>query len=172
MALSAALTTEINKPITAPVYLVLFGWSAGNTYYSTRGDVTFDGQTWVDVGCTVDSIVDDSYQGRTVRLSFNNADNAMSTLILARGVRNTPLQIWAAYEATNTIPADQAIQIFNGFITEAPFIAPVVRVIGASLPEYATLSPRWRCLDSVCGHMPPPNTKLKWAGDTYILKPQ
>lgn len=168
MALSAALTTEINKAITAPVFLIQIDFSS-SVYYSTRNDVTWNSQTWIDVGVAVQRISLDSINGRSARVAFQNADNAASTLILAQGIRDTRIQIWQAYGASDTIPLDQATQIFDGYLAESPRISTEVVIVAYALPEQVLQSPRFRIAEPICKHLPLPGKKIKWNGDNYTL---
>lgn len=169
MALPAALSTELAKTVTTPLYLIQIGFTPV-VRYSTRGDVSYNGQSWLDIGASVDRITADSVRGRVATITLSNHDDAVSALILAQGIREKTCQIWQAYSATSPIPTDQIIQVFNGYLVEVPQVNTIVTLVANALPESVTLTPRFRITPPTANHLPPPGTKIAWNGETFVLE--
>lgn len=100
-SLNAALITELGLTVTRPGYLVSVGFSTPQ-YYSTLGDISFDGKTWLGSSVRVEGLQRITKTGRAALLRFGDSDQAVSALALNEGVSDRVVQIYSVYAGAPT----------------------------------------------------------------------
>lgn len=101
--LSGALSTALGYPVTQPGWLVSIEWPVVSRL-SSRGTVSYDGQTWTAAEVDVGSV---TLAGLNVggALRLGNADGAFGALMLSYGVAGVPITI-IGYDGAATASAD------------------------------------------------------------------
>lgn len=94
--LTGTLIAELGLTVTRPGYLVSIGFSTPQ-YYSTLGNVTWGGDTWLATSLKVEGLQRTTKTGRAALLRFGDADQAMAALTLNEGVADRAVRIYAVY---------------------------------------------------------------------------
>lgn len=154
-------------PVTTPGYLVEIGFSSP-IRLSTRGDQSWNGQTWSGgrLG-KVSGIASDGKGGQKARIELINTDLAYSALVLADGVAERPCRIWTFYGDN----PDDATLVMDGVLDGADIKADMVGVdvIGETI-KTATFPRRFIGKGTGFNRLRPAGTKVTWGGQTYILE--
>ena len=165
-----AIETQVTQLLTQPQYLILLEFRSLTLRYSTRGTVTWNGQSWLGgAGARVDRIQKTSQGNMTATLTLPNQSLALSAILLNEGVADQPVRVWKAYGDT-TIAADDATQVFEGVIDSAPTIADTVVLNLVSENVFNQFSPRVRAGPPLMNHIPPAGTIIEWGSDIYELE--
>ncbi|MBK8872361.1 MAG: hypothetical protein IPN19_15345 [Elusimicrobia bacterium] len=160
--LDSAALAAIAAPVTSPGYLVAFTSGAAILRYSSRGEVTHDGATWLG-GARIQRQSPTDWT-----LFMPNTDNAASAIVLGDALEQATVSVWA-YLA-NAVPA-QSVLLFTGYVNQ------VIRVTTKSVEmSLASVSlGRSRLPDIILAppllnYMPPPGTAITWGGKLYYLE--
>lgn len=160
--LSANLQTEVGAPVTTPAFLVEIGFSTV-LRLSTRGDQTWNGQTWA--GGRLGKVQAGSDGGQ---IEVMNTDLAAGALVLGEGVADRPISVWKFY-GDNPAVGD-AHQVFAGVGDTVDIGDDRIR-IKLALENSQTLSSPRRFVNAASGftQLLPANTRLTLGGQTFIL---
>jgi hypothetical protein len=154
--------------VTFPLILVELGFSVTMRLASIT-TVFWNGYTWGSGLLTANAInLQPSSSGSlTGSIFLENADNAMSTLILSEGARGKPVNIWYLY-GTEPYQPEDAIQIFSGVIDGVPQMDMTVQLDIVS--EGAMLwTPRITYTATRFSHMLPAGTVVTIGGQQFVL---
>lgn len=166
--LSTPTSTATQSTITTPAYLVEIGFSSV-VRLSSRGDQSWDGQTWT--GGRLGKVSGLNWDGKGQQsgaLDIINADLAYSALVLGEGVADRAVRIWKFYG--DNPAAGDPVAVFDGVMDEADIGADRVRITLVSANARTLFSPR-RFIGPATGfnHLSPAGRKITWGGQTIIL---
>lgn len=116
--LSAPTTTATQKPVTQPGFLMQAGF-AFPIRYSSRRDVTFNGQTFIAANLKVGAIKQQANGAVTLQATVGNSDGAFGAVCLAEAPQEKAISIWKFYEGA-TGAADPFLY-FSGAIDSVSF---------------------------------------------------
>lgn len=162
-ALSSAISAGLSATRTAPGHLVELTIGTSVLRYSSRGDLTWDGQTWTG-GARVQSS-----SAADWTLALDNHDNAASAMLLANDANTTRARIWAY--SGHADPPD-AVLVFDGGLDRisAVTLERVELALTAAAPGRTWL-PDAILAPPLLNHLPVPGTAITWGDQTYLLEP-
>lgn len=165
--LSAPLGAAVANAITRAGHLVKF-WFATPVCISSRGQVSFGGDTFVAADVRVSGIKQDGRGRSGGQVTLGNGDLTWSALILGEGVADKRIQVWA-FDAAATGPAD-IMPIFDGVGDSAKVGQPcVVRLVNEG--SQAAFSPRrFVGVGTGFNHLSPAGRIIKIGADTMTLE--
>ncbi|PUB82372.1 MAG: hypothetical protein DBP02_15070 [gamma proteobacterium symbiont of Ctena orbiculata] len=166
--LSATVSTAVAQDSTTPVYLVELGYAPA-IRLSTVGDVSWNGQNWIDSGVEVRSIRQTKGGGQTASLRLLNHDNAYGALVLGNGIRDIPVDIYQLY-GSDPYAVDDAEHLFSGVISGVPSIDDYVTMTLVSDGVLTARTPRVQLSSFLGEDMPIPGTRILWNGDSLVLE--
>lgn len=164
--LSAALIAELGLTITRPGYLVFFDFTTP-AYWSSIGDVTYDGNNYVAADIRVEGLVRDGGASNSARISHGNTDVVGAT-VLTEGVSDKTVTIFAVY-AGATATAD-VVQEFSG-VGDAAEVGERVTISLIGQASQAAFAPRRR-IGPATGFnvLLPVGARLTMGGEIYTLE--
>lgn len=111
-SLTSGLLTEIGNAVTKPGYFIEIVFST-NLRMSTRGTLSWNGNTWAGRGAVMSGIGNDvTTSAQAGRITFDDGDFAIAELVLSEGIAGRAINVWKFYGAT---PADgDPVQVFSG----------------------------------------------------------
>lgn len=139
--LSPELITQLNLVVTRPGYLVqIQGAMPVNTTlnFSTLGNVTWGGRTWLSSNLKVSGLSRDTSVKRTATLEFGNLDGAYSSIALSMGTSEIAVNIWTVYAGA----PDDAVLEFQGIVDGATIGDKVVMPLVGVMSERVFLPRR------------------------------
>lgn len=162
-SLTAPMAAAVATTITTPAYLVELGWTTV-LRLSSRGDQSWDGQTWV--GGRLGKVSLSAAQGS---IEIGNSDLAYSALILTESAADIGCRAWKFYGDN---PAnDDPIMIFDGILDGATIDRDRVVLTLAQANRRTMYSPRlFIGPENGFHHLAPTGTRITWGGQTYILE--
>lgn len=165
--LTPAQTTAVSQTVTTPAYLVEIEFSVV-LRLSTRGDQSWDGETWV--GGRLGKISGLGWSGSGVgagSLDIINTDLAFSALVLNEGVADRKCKVWMFY-GDNPVDAQP---VFDGVIDGADITPNHVKLTLVGENVKTMSSPR-RYIGQGTGfnHLRPAGTRMTWGGQVYVLE--
>lgn len=169
--LGGATTTEVGAAVTRPGYLIEIAFST-TVRFSSRGTISWSGQTWTAYDCNVRGLGVDSSEVQTEgALDIGNADLVMSTLILSEGVSGRAVRVWKFYGDASAL-ADPVL-LFDGMADEATISDNGRVLITLQQAGGRTLyCPRTYITPDAGFHwLPPQGQKITWNGETITLTP-
>lgn len=110
---SAATDAKLSGPAYAPGYLVQLNLSS-IVRFSTRGDVTWNGQIFIRTVLEVSGLEDDSAAGQ---LAFDDPTLAVASLVRAENLVGKRVQVARFYEGA--LATSDPIWFFDGYIESA-----------------------------------------------------
>lgn len=115
---SSSLQAKLGAVVTQPGYLVELQFST-LIRYSSRGDVTWNGNIFANYDVKVDSRQINAKGGAECRISIGNSDLTFSALMLNEDPQDKPVRVWKFYEGA-TFVADP-IEVFSGVVDSVDF---------------------------------------------------
>lgn len=169
--LSSNTNTAIAAPVTQPAYLVemLFPGSplrmnttANTVNYASNifipYDVKVQGLTWENAGA------------QKGKLIIGNTDLTAGALVLAQGVADVTINIWAFWAAATS--SGDPVQVFSGAGDDADIMPNAVMISLVPSNQKGLFSPRRRITpEQGFNHLPAPHTQYNWNGQIFILEP-
>jgi hypothetical protein len=138
-SLSTDLTTALAGPVTKPGYLVEFAFSTP-IRLSSRGSMTWNGQTWSDAGLEISGLDAESAASARPTFVLLDFDNALAAIILNSTIADVRVRTWAVYgEAPG---ASDPLLIFDGFGDAASATDERLVVTALAYSARAMLCPR------------------------------
>lgn len=177
-----ALTPEqlerVEGPVTQPMYLVQIELDAP-MHLSTREELSWNGQTWLNGLIHLDRVGPDS-----ASLRIHNSDYRYTTPALQGAYQRKPVRIWwgygagqyAEYFAPGYIAPGyvrgpslgEPILLFDGLISAIPEIGEWLRIELTRSPPRRY--PRWRVLPPRTNHLTPAGAVIVFGGESYRLE--
>lgn len=153
----------IAKTITEPGHLIKLAFPGESVlYYSTKGQVTYDTNTYVSGnGARVDRVDENS-----AAIRMRNTDNSASSLVLTKALYQTELTIYQCYEDN----ASYVEELFNGYCDSAPSIASDYVTLTAVRRSRNALAPDEYIAWPTFKHLMAAGSTLQWGGDTVVLE--
>ncbi|MBP6735035.1 MAG: hypothetical protein KA142_10175 [Chromatiaceae bacterium] len=160
--LSDVALAAVAAQVTAPGYLVAFTSGAAILRYSSRGELSYNGQTWLGGA----SIKRQSPTDWT--LTMPNTDNAASAIVLSDALEQATVSVWA-YLA-NAVPVE-SILLFTGYVNQVTRVTTqFVEMSLASVSLGRSRLPDIILAPPLLNYMPPPGTSIAWGGKIYYLE--
>ena len=164
--MARTLDTEISDGIAAavtiPGFLIQIEIDGDTLRYSTRGTIDYDGETWVE-GAEVSHIGGTSKP----KLVLDNADNAISVLILSDAFIDAPVSIFAFYGEAPTA----AKLLFTGVVDGADDIGLLSSTLALTdAGADRSYQPNVVLGPPLCDHFAPPGTVISWGNVTVTLE--
>ena len=162
--------TATQAAITTPIYLVRLNLQSGDVRYSTRGDISYNGYTWLGNGVRIENLSPTKSGGVSGSISIPNTDLAWSAIVLGNDIRGRDVDIRMVY--SDTPSNNDAVMVFSGVMDAVPVIDTrvVINVISEGIGT--AFSPRLFCAPPLCNHMPAAGTVIEWSGERYVLEGQ
>lgn len=173
---SAALATEAAKVITSFGYLVELGLPSVRRW-SNIGQVTYDGQTWLDVDFGLDGVSLDPDAPLGARLSVQNLAPAAGESARIAEVLVDPAVIPANVTVTvyqfayGALAAGDAPKIATMAISGIDFAHDVVTISLSESKDAASFCPRRR-VNAANGFKfaTPVGTVIPWEGEVFVAE--
>lgn len=168
--LTPAQLAEYAKTVTQPGYFLEFDFSVP-VRFCTRGERSWNGQTWLAANCKIDGFGIDGtpiQEGAIEFVDFTRGDLAL--LCLAEGVADRPAFVWMF---SGEGPADDdPVLLFDG-VMDIYDIDTGSGAIKFPLRKSQVLMAPRQLMNAANGfHFPAaPGTKIHWAGQDYVLQP-
>ena len=169
--ITAALTTEVGRDVTAPGYFVEVAF-ATPLRLSSRGTMSWAGNTWTTWDVRVRGLATESggsTSGGSIVLA--NGDYTISALVLGEGVANRAVKMWKFY-GDSALTTSDPVQIFSGVADDAE-IDPTRATVTLQLVQAnasALFSPRlYITPETGFSYVPASGTVIDWAGERYVL---
>lgn len=169
--ISTPLQTAMDAPIREPGYLIDITWQPGTvTRLSTRGDQSWDGQTWMGGRTAGVTPLDfDSAGEPSGKLTLIDADEVFWALIGNLRVADAPVRMWLFYG--DAPGADDVIPMPDAVIDGVPDIGPKITLTLAAAGARTQFSPRQFLGEEVgITHIDPPGKTVTWGGQTIITE--
>lgn len=168
--LTAAVQTEIAKPVTLPGYLVEIMFSTPFRV-SSRGDINWDGKVFIAWGFDVQGLDTDAARSALQgTLDFLNTDNALGTLVLNEGVADRAIRVWQIYgEAPGTF---DPVPMFAGAGDDASLDPKAGRcqITLMQAGGVTLFAPRsYITREAGFNFLPASGTIINWGGEQYRL---
>lgn len=166
--LSANTQSEVSQPVTQPGYLVEIFFSVANRL-STRGDITWNGYTWVSSDVRITGLSWDGSADQKGTLQLGNTDNAFGSLVLNEGVADRAINIYQFYGAAPA--AGDPVFVFSGVGDAAEIYPDKVSITLTSAASKTLASPR-NFITKANGfnHLPAAGVHIPWNGEMYRLE--
>ena len=170
-SLTGAVNTAIGNAITQPGYLVQIGFSVA-LRLSSRGDVVWQGNTWLDWDIEVGGIdVDGTSSEQSGSLTLGNTDNVIGALLLVEGIAEKEVNIWKLYG--DAPAASDPVLMFSG-VGDGYSLLPDAGKATITLEQQAaqTLYTPRRYITRSAGFsaLPPVGTAIMWNGERFFLQ--
>jgi hypothetical protein len=114
--LSLDLLTELALSVTRPGFLVELGFD-DPVRYSSMGDVTWNGETWISADVTVALSKIDGKGNAECGLTLGNTSQAIGGMILANGLAGRSVKVWVAY--AGALDTADVVQVFEGTASDS-----------------------------------------------------
>lgn len=114
--LSGPTATAAGKTFTQPGYFVQLGFSTVQRF-SSRGDITWNGQNWLNNNIDVKQLQESPNGSANVSLVIGNSDLAFGAVCLNEQPQGKLVSIWAFYEGA--VAAADPVPFFSGEIDES-----------------------------------------------------
>jgi hypothetical protein len=167
--LSTATQTAVAGTVTSPAYFVQLGFTTP-LYLSTRGDQSWNGQTWAGgrLG-KVSGLSQDGKGQQKGQIELLNTDLAYSALILNEGQANKAVSIWMFYG--DSPGTNDPVLVFQGVADQATIGPDKVTLTLIGENTRTMYSPR-RFINSSMGfnHLRGAGSILNWGGQSYQLR--
>lgn len=168
MSVSARTLTDAQATVARPLYLLELGFSTVE-HLSTRGDVTWAGQTWTANGVSVGRITPATADGaQRAEITLPNDTYAYSAIVLGEGIEGASLKIWKLYGEAPFADED-AVQVFDG-VMDVARLGDVVRITATSGGRDNEQVPHLLFAPPVFNHLPAPGTIFYWRGERVTLE--
>lgn len=164
---NASVVTQIG---TEPIYLVSLGYTP-IIRLCTNGTRSWNGYTWNDSGVEVVRLVRTEGGGQAAEIRLPNHDNAYGAVVLGKGIRDIPVDIYQLYGAEPHAVEDGE-HLFSGYIDGVPSIDDFVILSLMSGGAFVRRTPRIPLSVFLGTNMPVPGTRITWAGDVLVLESQ
>lgn len=165
---STYTATEAGKAITTPIFIAEIVF-ATPLRLSSRGEITWNGQTWTANGFRLDGPRPAAGGALTGRIILPNFDRAISNLIRTEGTFGKPCRIWQLFGA-GPHAIEDAEQIFDGELDAVPEMGDWVTVDIHSTGRLQQTSPRLFFAPPVFNHSPAPGTVIVWEGERIEIQ--
>lgn len=163
------VAAEVDALATKPGYFVEISFSAP-LRASTRGEMEWLGNVWVDAGLVVAGLsVDGTSSSASAGASFADDDETISALVLNEGVADRPVRVWCFYG--DSPDDDDPVMLFDGVCDAASGDPEGGRVtITFAQGGSSHYSPRRRMTrEQGFSFLPAKGTTIRWNGDRYKL---
>lgn len=164
-SISTALSAALGAPVQQPAVLVEVGFNTTRRWCS-YATTTWNGQTWQAEDIAVEDLQVGALQVQGT-LVFGNADDAAATLVLAEGVADRSVRIWA-FDAAATGLNDVVLLAADAVGASVQIDLRSVRVSLRHRCEML-LTPRTYVTDETLGPLVPEGTVLKINGKDYRM---
>lgn len=149
----SGLVTELEKVVTAPVYLVEFGFISP-VYLSSKNTVTVSNNTWLAANMDVKI----SQSGGTVKI-FNEGFT-VGGIVLQQGTAGRSIKIYQLYDSHITL-------IFKGEMGDAT----IDEYVSIKCKPYSPRkTPTFSVLPPVFNHIPKPGLRIETPRQVIILE--
>lgn len=169
--LTTAMQDGVDAAVTLPGFFIEILFSSP-LRVSTRGEMDWNGSTWVELGAQVTGLSEDGTQSsQSASASFEDDDQTMSALVLGEGVAGRSVRIWKFYG--DSPDAADPVQRFDGVCDTASGDPESGRVsISFVQPADKVLySPRRRVTrEQGFSVLPPKGTLIRWGGQQFKLE--
>lgn len=167
--LTSALLTELGLASTRPGYLISLGYST-TLRLSTIGNITWNSLDWIGEGVSVrvSNVLQNGQGANTCMLELGNTDLVYGALVLLEGAADIPVTIYAVYAGASAV-AD-VVQVFSGVTDGANISDTKVSLTLVSQNNSTLYSPRVFINKPKFNFLQPPNTKVVFGSETFILE--
>lgn len=150
--LSATIQAAIGEHVTEPGFLVYVGLGTP-LRWSTRGEVTWDSETWYAAGLEINSVAPDK-----ASISIRNDNGYGSALALDNQLRDVQFRIYAYYDG-------DAQEIFRGYGGGASISMDSVSINLYASRSDGTKVPKMRIANPLFTNLPVVGTTIRWGND-------
>jgi hypothetical protein len=166
--LSAALLSAVGATVTRPGWLVRIEFATPATW-SSIGTVDWLGATWAGRQMRISGLSADASASSAGRLEVTNIDDGAAALILAEGIADRRIRIWACY-ADATADAD-VVLVFDGVGDDASLDERSASITLSAASTRTLYAPRrWISPGTGFNHLQPVGTKIRLGSQPYILE--
>lgn len=166
-SISTATATAAAQTISQPGLLVQIGFSFP-LYYSSRGDVTFNGHTFIAANVKAGQLQEQPNGATTLSLIVGNSDLAFGAVCLNEAPQEKPVTVWAFYEGATA--SGDPVQIFTGVIESCDITEASVTLQLSSLNQRTLFIPRRRITaDTGFNHLLPAGRVIEFDGVRYEI---
>ena len=167
-SLSGSLTSALAAQLTKPGYLVFIGWTGNNKYLCSRGDTTWNGNTYIGFGVIPNGLEWRGSAEQTGTLRINNSAGEYSVMALADGVADVPIKVWI-FDASAVALGDP-VQVFDGVGDSCDIGPESITIKVTSKRSRALFAPR-AYINQASGWsiVPPDGRSIEWGGERYVF---
>lgn len=168
--LPSDVLTEIAIDFTRPVYLVKMIFPAETKYLSTRGQITFDGDVYIEGQVSVGTVVWNADGSQSGSLTLSNEANAASALLLGTSANDMIVEIYKTYliaAGGNTTPQVYIKGSLDG--SDIGYAKSVLNILSTTAAT-AFIPNRYHTADEGFNWLPVDGEVVAWGDEMFVLR--
>lgn len=164
---SAPTATAAAQTITQPGILLQVGFTFVQRL-SSRGDVTWNGFTWLAANIRMGQLQEAPNGSATMQVLVGNTDLAFGAACLGEAPQDKAVSLWQFFEGATA--AGDPVPIFSGVIDSCDITPAAVTLQLSSLNQRTLIIPRRRITaDAGFNHLLPAGRVIEFDGVRYEL---
>jgi len=168
--LPSDVLTEIAIEFTRPVYLVKMIFPAETKYLSTRGQISYDGDNYIEGQVSVGTVEWNADGSQSGSITLSNEANAASALLLGTSANDMVVEIFKTYlkaAGGNTAPQ---VYIKGSLDGSDIGVSKSVLDILSTTAATAFIPNRYHTADEGFNWLPVDGEVVAWGDEMFVLR--